>query len=365
MSRRRGQNFDYVVAVSIALLLIIGFAALASASSDLGKLEYDDPYYYLKHQALYGLSVGVVMFLLGFYIDYRKYKKLTPILFFLAMGALVLTFTPLGASAGGASRWIEVGSVTIQPSEWLKLFFIGYLAAWFAGSRTDRKRSMAEGLLPFLSVSGLVALLLLIQRSTSAAIILMIGAFAVYFVGGADKKHILITIGLGLILFAGVIVATPYRFERVKTFLDPNAEVQDSGYQVSQALTTIGSGGFTGVGYGQSSIKTTLPERIGDSIFAVMAEEFGFIGSMVLISIFLVLVTRIFILSKRARDQFGKLLLIGFGTILGLQAFVHIGGNSGLIPLTGVPLPFISFGANALAVFMAMGGVVLNISKKV
>lgn len=364
MARRKGQNFDYVIAVSIALLLIIGFVALASASSDLGKLEHDDPYFYLKHQVLYGLSIGVLGFLMGFYLDYKKYKKISPILFFLGIAALVLTFTPLGTSAGGASRWIEIGPLTVQPSELLKLFFIGYLAAWLAGSRSDRQRSMTEGLLPFLSISGLVALLLLIQKSTSAAVILMVGAFVVYFVGGADKKHIVATIGIGLALLVGVVVATPYRLERIKTFLDPSAEVQGSGYQINQALTTIGSGGLTGVGYGQSTIKTSLPERIGDSIFAVVAEEFGFIGSIFLILIFFALVTRAFLLSKRVKDQFGKLLLVGFGTILGIQAFVHIGGNSGLIPLTGVPLPFISFGGTALAVFMTMGGIMLNISKR-
>ena len=364
MARRRGQSFDYVIAASVALLLIIGFAALASASSDLGKLQYDDAYYYLKHQAIYGLGFGIVGFLVGFYVDYRKFKKLVPILFFLGIGALILTFTPLGTISGGASRWIAVGPTTIQPSELLKIFFIGYLAAWLSG-RSERQKNTAEGLLPFLSISGFVALLLLFQRSTSAAVILMVGAFVVYFVGGADKKHIFATIGLGLLLISGVIVATPYRLERIQTFMEGGSDSQGSGYQVSQALTTIGSGGLTGVGYGQSAIKTTLPERIGDSIFAVIAEEFGFIGSLFLILIFFTLVTRTFLLSKRAKDQFGKLLLVGFGTIIGIQAFIHIGGNSGLIPLTGVPLPFISYGGTALAVFMTIGGIILNVSKKV
>ena len=365
MVRRNTQNFDYVILVSFLLLLVIGFVALASASSDLGKLEENDPYYYLKHQAIYGLSVGIVGFLIGFHLDYRKYKKLMSVLFFLAMVGLLLTFTPLGTSSGSVSRWIQLGPVTFQPSEFLKLFFIGYLAAWFSGNKSDRQGSMTEGFVPFLSISGVVAILLLIQKSTSAAIILMAGAFVVYVVGGAKKKYILASMCIGLVLFGGFILGTDYRRERVATFFNRNADVEDSGYQVTQAITTIGSGGVTGVGFGQSAIKTTLPERIGDSIFAVIAEEFGFIGSAFLILIFFTFVTRIFLLSKRSRDQFGKLLLVGFGTIIGAQALVHMGGNSGLVPLTGVPLPFISFGGSALAVFMTMTGIVLNISKKI
>lgn len=365
MVRRSAQNVDYVIMTSIVLLILVGFVVLASASSDLGKLRFDDPFFYLKHQALYGLSIGIVGFLAGYFIDYRKYKKISPILFFIGLGALVLTFTPLGVGSGGATRWLEVGPFTIQPAEILKIFFIGYLAAWLAGSRADRQRGVLEGFVPFLSVSGIVALLLLLQRSTSSAVILMAGALAVYFVGGAQKKFVFAAIGIGLVLFAGIIVATPYRLERIKTFINPSTEIQGSGYQINQALVTIGSGGVFGVGYGQSTIKTTLPERVGDSIYAVLAEEFGFVGSMFLILLFFVLVIRGFLLSKRAKDRFGKLLLVGFSTIIGLQAFIHIGGNSGLVPLTGVPLPFISFGGTALAVFMTMGGIMLNVSKRI
>jgi len=365
MTRRRSQNIDYVILVLIGVLLLIGFVALATASSDLGKLRYGDSLYFLKHQALYGLSFGIAGFFAGYFIDYRKYKKLSPILFFLGLGAVILTFTPIGIGAGGATRWLQLGPVTIQPSELLKLFFIGYIAAWLSGVRTDRQKSLMEGFIPFLSVSGLVAGLLLIQRSTSAAVILMAGALAVYWAGGAKIKYVAAFIGIGLVMLAGVTLATPYRLERVKTFIRPSEESQGLGYQINQALVTIGSGGLTGVGYGQSTIKTSLPERVGDSIFAVIAEEFGFVGSVLLISLFFVFFVRGLLLSKRAKDKFGKLLLVGFSTIIGFQALVHIGGNSGLVPLTGVPLPFISFGGTSLAVFMTMGGIMLNISKRI
>jgi len=365
MVRRRPHNIDYVILVSIGMLLLVGFVALASASSDLGKLRFDDSFYFLKHQALYGLSFGVLGFSAGYFIDYRKYKKLSPIFLFLGLAAVILTFTPIGVGVGGATRWLQFGPVSMQPSEFLKLFFIGYLAAWLSGIRKDRKRNLMEGFVPFLSISGFVAGLLLLQRSTSAAFILMAGALAVYLVGGASKKYVFAAIGIGLVLLAGIILVTPYRLDRIKTFINPSGESQDLGYQIDIARTTIGSGGVIGVGYGQSTIKTSLPERVGDSIYAVIAQEFGFVGSVLLISLFFTLVVRGLLLSKRAKDRFGKLLLVGFSTIIGVQALVHIGGNSGLVPLTGVPLPFISFGGTSLAVFMTMGGVMLNISRRI
>jgi len=365
MVRRRTQNIDYVILTSIVLLVVIGFVALASASSDLGKLKFDDPFYYLKRQAFFGLSVGILGLLAGYHIDYRKYKKISPILFFIALGAVLLTFTPLGVVAGGAARWLQFGPVTVQPAELLKLFFIGYLAAWLSSTRADRQKSISDGLIPFLSISGIVAIILLAQRSTSAAVILMGGALAVYFVGGARKRYVFATIGIGLILLGGIILLTPYRLERVRTFINPAEQLEGAGYQINQALVTIGSGGMFGVGYGQSTIKTSLPERVGDSIYAVIAQEFGFVGAVVLIFLFFSLVARGFLLSKRAKDGFGRLLLVGFSTIIGLQVFIHVGGNSGLVPLTGVPLPFISSGGTALAVFMTMGGVMLNISKRI
>lgn len=361
---QKGYQIDYVILTSVILLVLIGFVALASASSDLGKSKFDDTYFYLKHQGLYGLSLGIVGFFLAYHLDYRKYKKkMAPVLLFLGLGLLLLTFSPLGASQGGAARWLQIGPATVQPSELLKVFFTIYLAAWLAGVHRDRQKSLAESFLPFLAISGIVAGLLLIQRSTSAAVILMASALTIYFVGGAKKKYIFGTIALGLVVLSVVVIATPYRLQRVKSFLDKEANLETTGYQVDQALTTIGSGGVWGVGYGQSSLKRSLPEQIGDSIFAIIAEEFGFVGASVVILLFLILVIRIFIVAGRMPDQFGKLLLVGLGTIVGAQAFIHIGANSGVIPLTGVPLPFISYGGTALAVFMTMGGIMLNVSK--
>lgn len=359
----RRQRADYIIFVTTGLLIIIGLAALASASSDLGELKFGDAYYYLKHQALYGLSFGLIGFYIGYILNYRVYRKFAFIFLLASLALLVLVFSPLGVTSGGAQRWIEAGPVTIQPSELLKLVFIGYLAAWLGSTKKDRQKSFREGLLPFLLISGAIAILLLIQKSTSAAGILMAASLAIYFASGAKYKYVVGTILLGLILFSTIVLATPYRRERVLSFFTPETASQESTYQASQAKITIGSGGLLGVGYGQSTAKNYLPERIGDSIFAIIAEEFGLVGSLVLISLFFVLITRMLILARRTSDRFGRLLLTGFATIIGVQAFIHIGGNAGLIPLTGVTLPFISFGGTALAVSMTMIGATLNISK--
>ncbi len=362
---RYKQSVDYIIFITAGLLVIIGLAALASASSDLGASKFNDAYYYLKHQALYGLTFGIAGFWIGYILNYRVYKKLAPLFLLVSLGLLILVFSPLGITSGGAQRWIAAGPITIQPSELLKLFFIGYLAAWLSSTKKERQKSAGQGLLPFLIVSGIIALLLLLQRSTSAAIILMAGTLAIYFASGARMKHVVVTILLGAILVGTFIMSTPYRRERVLSFINPETASEKSTYQSDQAKITIGSGGLFGVGYGQSTAKNYLPERIGDSIFAIIAEEFGLVGSLIVISLFFTLVTRMFFLARRSADQFGKLLLTGFATIIGIQAFIHMGANSGLIPLTGVPLPFISFGGTALFVFMTMMGIALNISKHV
>lgn len=362
MARRKG-NIDYSVLIVIVLLIFFGFAALASASSDLGKERFDDPYFYLKQQLLHGFIVGLVGGIAGYLIDYRKYKKWAPLLLAAGIGALVLTFSPLGYSSGGAQRWLQIGQISIQPSEILKIAFIIYLAAWLSSTRTNRQKSISEGLLPFLAISGIIGTLLILQRSTSAALIILSGALAMYFAAGAQKKHIIATIALGTAALSIIVLLTPYRLERVKSYLNPEKGAEEESYQLNQALLSIGSGGLLGVGFGGSTAKRYLPERIGDSIFAIIAEEFGFVGSMVIISLFLALVLRILLLARNSNDTFAKLLLVGFGTIIGIQAFIHIGANSKLIPLTGVPLPFISFGGTALAVFMTISGIVLNISK--
>lgn len=360
----RGRQIDYPILITVFLLTVFGLMMLASASSDLGKIKFDNSYYYLQHQIYYGLSLGVIGFFIGLRLPLRWYKKFSVFALLLSIISLILVFTPLGTSAGtAAERWISVGPVTFQPSEVLKLTFVFYLAAWLSGAKSKRSDDLMQGYLPFLAICGIIALLLVLQKSTSSVLLIISGALAIYFSSGAKWKYILTTILLGIAGLAMLVALTEYRFDRIKTFLNGESDPSGSGYQISISQTTIGAGGIWGVGYGKSVAKRYLPERIGDSIFPIIAEEFGFVGSMTIVGLFFFIVFRGYQLARKVSDRFSKLVLVGFGTIIGVQVFLHIGSNTGLIPLTGVPLPFISYGGTALAVFLTMTGVMLNISK--
>lgn len=359
----RTHSPDYILILTTFLLVLTGLAMLASASSDLGQFKFQDSYFYLKHQILYGLIFGLAGFLAASKFYYRYYQNFAiPLLLFTFL-ILILIFTPLGVTSGGASRWLKIGPLIFQPSEILKITFIIYLASWLS-KKSDRAESFWAGYLPFLIICGFTALLLILQPSTSTAVILLITALIVYFQSGAKFYYIITTLVLGLVGLLIISYLTPYRWERLTTFFNPEINIQSSAYQINQALIAIGSGGVWGVGFGQSTTKVHyLPQPLDDSIFAVIAEELGFVGSLFLISLFIILITRIFILSRKVSDKFGKLLLVGFGSLIGIQTFVHIGAISGLIPLTGIPLPYISYGGTALAIFMIISGIMVNISK--
>ncbi|MCL5006708.1 MAG: putative lipid II flippase FtsW [Patescibacteria group bacterium] len=356
------KQVDYIILVITILLVIFGLIELASASSGLGKLQFNNPYYYLEHQVIYGLSLGLVGMLAAMLLPYRILRKIAPTLLIINVVLILLLFTPLGVNAGGAERWLRFGKLEFQPTEFIKVTLVLYLAAWLAGSRADR-RGFQEGLIPFIAIVGFISAILLFQHSTSATIFLWAGAVTVYFVGGAKTKYLIYAGVAAAGALALLVLITPYRMERVLTYLHPNQNTSGAAYQINQSLITIGSGGFFGVGYGQSKTKEYLPARINDSIFAIIAEEFGFLGAIVLITAYLFYVLRCFILAKETRDVFGKLVLVGFAAVIGVQTFVHIGATSGLIPLTGVPLPYISYGGSSLAAFMTMSGIILNISK--
>jgi cell division protein FtsW len=359
------RRSDYLTTSLIFVLIAVGFVMLASASSNLGVTKYGDPYYYVKHQALYGFLPGLAGFFITSRIYYRKYLRFALLLLVCTLVLVSLVFTSFGVRINGATRWVALGPLVFQPSELLKLTFILYVAGWLA-LQAARKRSFFSGLIPFSIVLAFVGGILIAQPATSTVIILMGTALSMYFVSGAKLRYIALLI-LGVLgILAIVIYLTPYRLERVRSFLTPSANQETSGYHANQALIAIGSGGITGVGYGKSIAKLKyLPEPIGDSIFAVMAEELGFIGGSIVIAAFSALVIRLLILARRAPDPFGELLLVGFACLIGFQAFMHIGAISGVLPLTGMPLPFMSYGGTALAVFMVIGGVAVNASKHV
>lgn len=360
---RRKRHSGYSIVTLVGFLVLFGLVMLASASSNLGKTRFDDPYYFLKHQIIYGLVIGVAGFFAASKINYKIYKKLSPFLILIGIFLLALVFTPLGVKAGGAERWLALGPITFQPSEVLKIPFVLYLAAWLSGNK-KRSKSFRHGFMPFLIILSVISVLLLKQPATSVVAVLIGVALIVYFASGAKMSYIAGIILVFLIGLIFVIYTTPYRLNRIIGFLNPDANPLAERYHLNQALIAIGSGGLFGVGYGQSTTKINyLPEPIGDSIFAVIGEELGFAGSLFLISLFFLLVIKMLMVAKSVPDHFGKLVVIGFASLIGLQAFINIGSISGLLPPTGIPLPFISFGGTALAVFMTISGIVYNIAK--
>jgi cell division protein FtsW len=287
-------------------------------------------------------------------------------LFIVSIIFLILVFVPgVGSRIYGASRWIQLGPFSFQPSEMAKLSIIIYLAAWLEGRGLNRIKDMFEGFLPFLGIMGLIGFLVMKQPDTGTLGIIVISSFAIFFVSGASMRHIISFGGIGAVLLWILIKIEPYRLDRITSFLDPSADPQGIGYQINQALLAIGSGGLFGVGLGHSRQKFNyLPEPVGDSIFAITGEELGLIGTVFLVILFVLLAMRGIKIAKNSPDMFGRLLATGIITWIVFQAFINISANVALVPLTGVPLPFISYGGTSLVFLMAAIGILLNISRQ-
>ncbi len=347
------------------ILIVFGLVVLSSAGIVDGQKKFGSPYYYLTHQLLYGVLPGLVLMFIFYLIDYRFWKKISLLVLTGSLALMIMIFMPtFGHGLKGASRWISLGVFSFQPSEILKLSLIIYLAAWF-GNRDERSKKLSYSLVPFLMVLSFAALLLFLQPDIGTLIIVSFIALGIYFMAGFSYKQfagILLVLFLGL---AAIVVVEPYRFDRLKAFWDPSVDTKGISYQINQSLISIGSGGLLGVGYNKSSQKQGgfLPEVIGDSIFAIIAEELGLVGSALTIGLFGVLCFFLISIAKNASDKFGTLLVMGINIWIMSQAFVNIAAISGLVPLTGIPLPFISYGGTALVVLLSGMGIVFNVAK--
>ncbi len=361
---KKGDTPDIPLAVSIGFLVASGIALLASASFELGELRYGDSWYYLKAQLGGGAALGLIGFLICYKIYYRFWQKLSPLLLILNIILLALVFTPLGVTSGGATRWIALGPITFQPSELLKITYILYLAAWLSGRGKKHVSRGTQGIIPFATVSALITLLLILQPATSIVVILLAAGFVVLFLGGARLRHVASIAIPAIALLALITSISGYRYSRIEKFLDGLRNPAQASYHIQQARAALQAGGIFGSGYQHSHAKIKrIPAVINDSIFAIAGSEFGFIGSITLIACFAFIAWRSYILAVRCKNKFGALLLGGFGMIIAVQAFIHIAATSGLVPATGVPLPFISYGGTALAVFLTMSGIMLNVTK--
>jgi cell division protein FtsW len=354
---------DYTFAGIVAVLLMFGLVMLSSAGSVLGFQRYDDSNYFLKKH-LISLTIGLFAGYIAYRIDYRQWRKWSVPIFFLSLVLLVVVFFPgVGSYFLGARRWINLGFMVFQPSEFFKLAFIFYLAAWLE-QRERVLSNLQEGLVPFLFTLGIGAGLIILQPDLGTTMVLVIIGIAMFFVGGGSVKHLLGLGVLGVLLLGVIIVAEPYRAQRLNVFINPDVDPQGIGYHVKQSKLAIGSGGLFGLGLGHSRQKFNyLPEPAGDSIFAVMAEELGFLFVVVFIAGWTALIWRGIGIANDAPDRFGKLVGTGIIVWLGIQAFLNIGALSGLLPLTGIPLPFMSHGGSAIIMNVIAIGVLLNISR--
>ena len=363
MSRSNAHQPDYVLLGIVAFLLLFGLVMLSSAGAVLGFQRFGDSNYFLKKQVL-SVIVGAVAFFFAYRMDYHFWQKWAVPLMIGTIVLLVLVFLPgIGSYFLGARRWIQLGPALFQPSELAKLTFIFYLASWFE-RRVGTLHHVHESLLPFTVTVGIMAVLLLAQPDLGTALVLLAIALGLYFLAGGPWKYILGFIGAGLGFLLLVIKFAPYRAQRFTVFLNPDLDPLGIGYHINQAWIAIGSGGIFGLGLGRSRQKFNyLPEPAGDSIFAVTAEELGFLFSILFISAWVFFIIRGLRIASQAPDTFGRLVAGGIVTWLGLQAFINMAALSGLLPLTGIPLPFMSHGGSAIIVSMAAVGVLLNISR--
>lgn len=343
--------------LAVVVLSLFGILMVYDSSVAIAIRDFGNQYYYLRDQ-LKWLAAGFVVLTVFSFVDYHFWFTIAlPIL----LGTLVLllaVFLPgIGVSALGAHRWINLGFFVLQPAEFAKLALAVYLSAWF--SRAERGRLAAFALL----VSMVVGLVLL-EPDLGTSVIIVAIALILYFTSGAPLTHFAIIIPVLIIGIVGLAVISPYRVARLTTFLHPEEDPLGSSYHIHQVLLGLGSGGLFGVGIGQSRQKYEyLPEANTDSIFAIIGEETGFIGGVAVILMFVFASWRGFRIANRAKDAFGRLLGIGVTAWISVQTIINLSAMVALMPLTGVPLPFISYGGSSLIIMLAAVGILLNISK--
>jgi len=348
------------------IIVLVGFGFLIFSSASLGLLARDGANFssVAGTQFLFGIVGGSIAMFVMSSIHYRHLRKYA---FYIFLSTVVLTlsvFIPgLGVSHGGATRWINIAGFSLQPAELLKIGFVIYIATWLSGMR-DVITDTLRGTAPFVGIVGAVGFVMLLQPDTDTFLIMGAAGLAMFIVAGGRWRDVFLMFVGAALLLAMIAFVRPYVMDRLTTFLDPESDPLGSGYQIQQSLIAVGSGGVSGRGFGQSIQKFEyLPEPIGDSIFAVYAEEFGFIGSVGLILLYLAFTFRGYKMASLAPDLFGTLLVVGFMTLIVCQAFLNIGAMLGVAPLSGLPLPFISHGGTALLATLTMVGIVLNVSK--
>lgn len=355
---------DWILMIITGVIIVFGLIMLSSASSVAAYDEYRDSYHYFKHQLL-ALIIGIILFLFCAKIDYHKWKKYAFGFLIFSVLLLLLVFIPgLRGDWGTARSWINLFGFSIQPSEFVKISFLLYLAAWLE-SRRDKLVDVEHGTGPFIIVLGIIALLMMFQPDFGTLSIIALTSFIVFYIAGGSIKHLLIIALIASLLFVLMLQIYPYQKDRFRCMFNPQFDSQNKCYQTSQSLIAVGSGGLFGRGLGESRQKYMyLPEVYSDSIFAIISEETGLLFGGALVMLYIFLFFKGIKIAKSAPDHFGKLLAAGIVSWITIQALINIGGTVNIMPLTGVPLPLISSGGSAIIAALSALGILINVSKQ-
>lgn len=356
------KSSDFTLMLTVFILVAIGIIMVFSSSYAYAYFKMNDGYHFLKREIMWA-SLGLLGMIAAMNFDYWKYKKMAPYGYMISLVLLILVLTPLGIEFNGARRWLGVGGFTIMPGELAKIFGIFFIASRLS-KKPEKIKSFTKGVIPNLVIIGIYFGLIILQPNLSTAMTITFIIVAMMFVAGMRWGHIagIGVVGAGLLVV--MILLEPYRMRRITGFLDPFADPRGSGYQVIQSLLALGSGGVFGVGLGKSVQKYLyIPEPQNDFIFAIIGEELGFVGCLTVIILYLLLIWRGVRIAINAPDLFGCLLATGITAMVGVQVIINIAVATSSMPVTGIPLPFISWGGNSLAIFMAAMGILLNISR--
>ena len=354
------RNKFFTTLITIPLILsLVGLIFIFEASAVNSSRQFGDSLRYLKLQVVW-IFLGLVVMAIFSFIDYRKLYFISFISLIITIILLVIVLIPgIGSTAGGARRWIDFGFFNLQPTELAKFSIIIYLSSWFTNK--EKKR-----FLPFITLIGFLVFLIILQPDMGTAIIVFLLSLTIYYFSGANLMDFVVILGGAVVSFYFLIKTSPYRFNRLLAFFDPAIDPLGISYHINQIFISLSSGGLFGRGFGASRQKYLfLPEAHTDSIFAIIGEEYGFIGALILINIYFVFIYKIYHLIRLTPDRLSRLITIGIFAFFNFQFIINLAGVIGLFPITGVPLPFLSYGGSNLLISFALIGIILNIEKKI
>ena len=355
------KKFNISLFISVIILSSFGLLMVYSSSSIWAEYKFDDPLKYVKNQGLF-LIIGIIIMYLISKIDYKKYYKYASKIFLICFTLLVLVLF-VGTERNGSKSWFGIGSFGIQPSEFMKLAMIIFTSKYLYNNQKDIG-NIKKGVMPILGLTLIIFLLIMLQPDFGTGVILVMGVIGLLFIGGVNLKFFLKIGVLGIAGIVGLIIAAPYRLKRILSFLNPWSDPLGSGFQIIQSLYAIGPGGLFGYGLGGSRQKHFyLPEPQTDFIFSIISEEFGFMGVIIVAGLFSFIIYKAIKIALKCDDLFGKYLAFGIIFTLAFQTLLNLSVVIGLIPVTGVTLPFLSYGGSSLLITLASIGIILNISR--